>query len=284
MQIISLIDNFRLKEHPTLAVEHGLSIAILLEGQSILFDSGESDAFLRNAHSLDVAIASIDAAVFSHHHYDHCGGWAAFINENQSAPLYLRSAPDGNCTIRILGIIKRDVGGDTSLFQQHAERFHFIDQFTEVLPNVFIITEISRRHPLPKGNRYLLLEHNRKRQLDPFDHELILVIKENGRLVVFSGCSHRGILNMLDSVVECFPDIPIEAVFGGYHLIGMPLFNNLAGSPQDIADLGKALLQYPVNHYFTGHCTGQKAFRLLKPIMGDRLKYFATGCRIEMNS
>jgi 7,8-dihydropterin-6-yl-methyl-4-(beta-D-ribofuranosyl)aminobenzene 5'-phosphate synthase len=182
--------------------------------------------------------------------------------------------------LNIWGIIKRDVGVDAPLLQQYPQRFHFTNQMTEILPDVFILTEISQKHPLPKGNRYLYLEHNRKRWLDPFDHELILVIKENGRLVVFTGCSHRGILNMLDSVAQCFPDTPIEAVFGGYHLIGMPLLNNLAGTPQEIQDLGKVLLEYPVKQYYTGHCTGQKAFRLLKPVMGERLKYFPTGCRI----
>jgi hypothetical protein len=50
MQIISLIDNICSPEHPEIAVEHGISIAILLDdGRSILFDSGQSDAFLRNA-------------------------------------------------------------------------------------------------------------------------------------------------------------------------------------------------------------------------------------------
>lgn len=280
MQIISLIDNLRSKDHPNLATEHGLSIAILRDGQSILFDSGESDAFLRNARLLDVDISQIDAAVFSHHHFDHCGGMATFIKENQSASLFLRPMPEGKCMLNIWGIIKQDVGVECALLQQYPQRFHFVDQMTEILPGVFILTEISRQHPLPKGNRYLQLEHNRKRQLDPFDHELILVIKENGRLVVFTGCSHRGILNMLDTVVKCFPGTPIEAVFGGYHLIGMPLFNTMAGTPQEIEDLGKALLEYPVKQYYSGHCTGQKAFLLLKLVMDERLKYFAAGARI----
>ncbi len=280
MQIISLIDNFRSNECPNLKTEHGLSIAILREEQTILFDSGESGAFLRNARLLDVDISHIDAAIFSHHHFDHCGGVAAFLSENPSAPLYLRPMPDGKCMLSIWGIIKREVGLDESLPEKHPERFLFINSMTEILPDLYILTDISRQRPLPKGNRYLYLEHNRKWTLDPFDHELVLVIKENGRLIVFTGCSHRGILNMLDSVVKHFPNTPIEAVFGGYHLIGNPLFNNLASSKQDVIALGEALLQYPVARYYTGHCTGQKAFRLLKPVMGERLKYFAAGCRI----
>lgn len=282
MQIISLIDNLRSPEVPALTIEHGLSIAIIRGNQSILFDSGESDAFLRNASILGVDISRVDAAVFSHHHNDHCGGWAAFIGNNHTAPLFLRSLPQGDCTVRILKIIRRDAGIDKSLLQQHPQRFHFIDQQTEILPGIFIITQISRQHPVPRGNRFLFLEDGSNRQIDPFEHELLLVIENNGRLVVFSGCSHRGILNVMDTVTACFPGTPIEAVFGGFHLIGMPILNTGGCTPQEITHLGKALLEYPVKQYFTGHCTSQKGFRLLKPVMGERLEYFAAGCRINI--
>lgn len=281
MEIISLIDNIRSPEHPELAIEHGISIAILLDdGQSILFDSGQSEAFLHNARLLNVDIAHLDAAVFSHHHYDHCGGIPVFMRENATSPLYLRPIPDGRCVSWTEGRPLKNAGIKTEIFSQHPQRFNFVHHFTEILPSVFIITEISRQHPLPKGNDRLFLEKEGKRWPDPFEHELILVIKANEGLVVFSGCSHRGILNILDSVVQNFPGIPIELLVGGFHLIDSSANNTLAGSPDEIRNLGKALLDYPVKQYYTGHCTGQKAFRLLKPVMGERLKYFAAGCRI----
>lgn len=281
MQIISLIDNIRSPEHPELAVEHGISIAILLDdGRSILFDSGQSDAFLRNARLLQVDIAHIDAAVFSHHHYDHCGGIPFFINQNPTAPLFLRPIPEGRCVSWTEGRPLKNAGIKSEIFTQHAERFNFVHQFSEILPSIYIITEISRHHPLPKGNNRLFLEKEGKRWLDPFEHELILVIKEHDTLVVFTGCSHRGILNMLDSVIQTFPGIPIELLFGGFHLIDSSASNNLAGSPQEIEDLGRALLTYPVRQYYTGHCTGKNAFDLLKGVMGERLEYFYTGNRI----
>jgi 7,8-dihydropterin-6-yl-methyl-4-(beta-D-ribofuranosyl)aminobenzene 5'-phosphate synthase len=282
MQIISLIDNIRSPDHPNLAVEHGISIAIMLDdGRSILFDSGQSDAFLHNAHQLEVDISRVDAAVFSHHHYDHCGGIAALIKENPTAPLYLRPIPDGRCVSWTEGRPLKNVGIKRDIFHRYSGRFSYVNQFIEILPDVFIITEISRQHPLPKGNRHLFLEKEGNRWNDPFDHELILVIKASGRLMIFSGCSHRGILNILDSVRRTFPDMPIELLVGGFHLIDSSASNKLAGNPQEIENLGRTLLEYPVKQYYTGHCTGQKAFDLLHTVMGERLQYFATGCRIS---
>ncbi|MBN1537536.1 MAG: MBL fold metallo-hydrolase [Anaerolineales bacterium] len=283
MRIVSLIDNIRSPDHPELSVEHGISIAILMDdGHSILFDSGQSDAFLRNARLLGVDIAGIDAAVFSHHHYDHCGGIAAFIKENITAPLYLRPIPEGRCVSWTEGRPLKNAGIKKEIFTQHTERFVFVNQLSEILPGVFIITDISRGHPLPRGNRHLFLEKDGERWNDPFEHELFMVIKRDMKLIVFSGCSHRGIQNILDTTLQSFPDMPIECLVGGFHLIDSSAANKMGGSRQEIQNLGKALLEYPVKQYYTGHCTGIKAFDLLKAVMGDRLAYFATGDQITI--
>lgn len=82
---------------------------------------------------------------------------------------------------------------------------------------------------------------------------------------------------MIDTAVELFPETRIKAVVGGFHLVGLPLFNSIGGSKKDIESIGEYLLNYPIDKLYTGHCTGIKAYRILKGILGDRLEYLPTG-------
>jgi 7,8-dihydropterin-6-yl-methyl-4-(beta-D-ribofuranosyl)aminobenzene 5'-phosphate synthase len=284
MKIISLVENTRLLERKDLLTEHGLSLYILSKDQHILFDTGSSGNFHLNAQKLSVNTAKISLAVISHHHFDHGGGLGTFIEANQQARVYLRSSSTEQFYLNIFGLLRRPVGLDETLFQLHPQRFVLINQFSEIAPDVFIITKINKQHAMPKGNRHLFLGTGSSKRLDDFEHELILVIRQSTGLVVLTGCSHHGILNMLDSVLEHFPGQKIKAIFGGFHLIDLPLVNSMAGSKDDIEELGKAILKYPIEKVYTGHCTGIKAFRILKEVMGEKLEYFATGCRTEVLS
>ena len=76
---------------PTFGCEHGLSFYLETEREHLLFDLGQSELFLRNAHTLGLDIARVDRAFLSHGHYDHGGGLSAFLRENDHAPVYVLS-------------------------------------------------------------------------------------------------------------------------------------------------------------------------------------------------
>lgn len=109
-----------------------------------------------------------------------------------------------------------------------------------------------------------------------------MAVKENGKLVIFTGCSHSGILNMIDTVAREFKGVPIKAVIGGFHLVTSPPFHFMAGTRKDVENLGKSVLDYPVEVTYTGHCTGDKAFKVLRSVMGERIQYMATGSSFEI--
>jgi 7,8-dihydropterin-6-yl-methyl-4-(beta-D-ribofuranosyl)aminobenzene 5'-phosphate synthase len=110
----------------------------------------------------------------------------------------------------------------------------------------------------------------------------VMVVKETTGLVVFTGCAHGGILNMIDTVVRRFPGVAIKAVLGGFHLVGVPVLNTMAGSRREVADIGREMLKYPIDSVYTGHCTGMKAYQILKRVMGEKLQHLPTGSEVVL--
>ncbi|EAS43215.1 MBL fold metallo-hydrolase [Photobacterium profundum] len=276
MKLTALVDNTRLDNRTDLAVERGLSLHVNTMGRQVLFDAGSSKAFCDNAALLNVKIQDVDAAVISHRHHDHCNGVSHFLDRNSKAPVYFRECEETDYCFKAFGF-KTNVGIDKSLLDNATERFNFVNKTTEIFPNIFIITKLSRKYEQPKGNQYLFTNSGLGCKPDTFDHELLMVIKENDGLIVFTGCAHSGVLNMVDTAVELFPSTKIKAVVGGFHLVGLPLFNSIGGSKKEIEVLGQTLLSYPIDKLYTGHCTGMKAYGILKGVLGDRLEYLPTG-------
>ncbi len=282
MRVVSLVDSNIMPGGRGLQREPGLSLCVFTDDQQILFDCGLSSKFAANARRLNVELDRVSLAVLSHHHFDHGGGLGPFIEANSRARIYLRRSGTERFYLRLFGTITRRIGLDESLLRRFPGRFMVIEHFCQIAPEIFVLTDIGNRHPLPKGNRHLFVRVGRSWEPDDFSHELILVIRRDKGLVVFTGCSHHGILNMLDAVLDRFPGHSIEAVFGGLHLIDLPLINNLAGSREDVEVLGRGIMQYPVGRVYTGHCTGTKGYRILKDVMGEKVQYLPAGGQVEI--
>jgi len=282
MRITALVENTRSEDRKDLTAEHGLSLHINHEDKQILFDTGATDAFSHNAEKLGIDIKQVDITVISHHHFDHGGGLNHLLKSNQKTKIYLRQCEEKEYYFKALGFINKFVGLDRSKLKEYADRINYVNTFTEILPSVFILTEIIKSYPLPKGNQHLFARKGTNCELDSFDHELIMVIREKDGLIAFTGCSHNGILNMIDSVVRQFPNDRIKAVFGGFHLIGLPILNTMAGSKKEVQNIGKEIRKYPVDKLYTGHCTGMKAYQISKGVLGNKLAYFPTGSSVEV--
>lgn len=277
MKITVLIENRPSKANPQLKAEWGLSLHIAFNGHNILFDAGASGSFADNAKYFSVNVSSIDTVILSHHHFDHGGGLRQFLELNSTAKVYMGRAPDGDCIGKKYGLIKKYIGLDKTLWTDYPGRLEAVAENTEILRDVFIFPRILDSHPKPHGNKHLFLKKGHALVPDDFNHEIIMAIKEEGKLAIFTGCSHHGILNMVDTVAANFKGVPIKAVIGGFHLIGVPPLNFMAGTKSEVRSLARSMLDYPIEKTYTGHCTGTPAFKVLKSVMGERLIDISTG-------
>jgi 7,8-dihydropterin-6-yl-methyl-4-(beta-D-ribofuranosyl)aminobenzene 5'-phosphate synthase len=280
MRITTLIENRPSRTDPDLVSEWGLSLHVAFAGHSILFDTGLSGAFAKNAERLSVDLSSVDATVLSHHHLDHGGGLRRFFQSNGKAKVYLGKEPDGECVIKLFGLFTKYAGLEKTVGTDFRDRFATISEPAEIFPDVFILPRMGATRPKPGANLYV--RKNGRLIPDDFAHEVAMVIKDENKLVVFTGCSHNGILNMVDTVSEEFARVPIKAVIGGFHLVSTPPFNFMAGSRREVRNLAASVLNYPVDVTYTGHCTGTRAFGVLKAVMGDRLRDMRTGSTFEI--
>lgn len=288
MKITVLVEN-TISENPnvknlSLQAEHGLSLHIQTEFDSkknyqILFDMGQSNLFQKNAKLLGVNLESVDFAVLSHGHYDHGGlsssdsaqnGLFAFSKINQTSPIYINQ----NAFSQNYNGSKKYIGLDQSLLQNDElkSRFLFTKDKTKITEDILLFSCNDYPKIVPTNPYGLMQLKNGNFIPDNFNHEHYLLIQENKKKILISGCSHKGILN----IVEWFkPDFLI----GGFHFKSIDVENPL--EKQQLIDLGKKLFSYNTK-FFTCHCTGTSQFEILKPIMKEKLEYIGTGDSIEI--
>lgn len=258
MKITSLLENTSIR--PDIRAEHGLSLFIETESRNILFDMGQTDAFAENATVLGIDLNKVDLAILSHGHYDHGGGLRKFLEINKTAPIYVNRyafEPHYNASETYIGL-------DPSL-QDHP-RLIFTDGTSEIAPNCTLYTDIRKTEMFDLGNFGLTVMEQGILRPDDFRHEQYLLIQERSKRILFSGCSHRGIANI---VAQFRPDILI----GGFHVSKMPL-------EQPLRDYTELLAQYGTTFY-TCHCTGTEQFAYMQQSL-PHLHYLAAGQSVSV--
>jgi len=271
MKIAVLIDNLA---GEGFLCEWGLSFHIEYSGRRFLLDMGATDAYLENAEKLGNNVAEVDYAIVSHAHYDHTNGLASFLKANSKASIYLSPNAGENCYSGT-GIFKKYIGMPKGVAAASMSRIIRQTGVSKICEGVFLIPHSTdgleafgrRNHQyIRKGMRFIP---------DNFSHEQTLVFKcPEGGLVILNSCSHSGPEIIVKEVLAAFPGETVRAYVGGLHLFRL--------SEQEIETVADGLATCGIRMLYTGHCTGEQAFNLLKSRFGEKIEQFHSGMEIEI--
>lgn len=263
MKISILLENSALCDR--FECDHGLSVYVETEKHKILVDLGPNEKTLFNAEKMGIDLKAVDTVFLSHGHYDHSGGIMPFCGINNSAPVYMRSNAAGDYyhDERYIGIDKAIVA---------LPQVKFVEGDTVIDGELSLFTGITGRRYWPESNRVLSVKVGEDLVQDEFTHEQCVVV-DSGKKLLVSGCAHNGILNILDRYKEIYGGYP-DAVISGFHMMKQTDY-----TPEEIntvEDTARELSKLDTVFY-TGHCTGDKAFRIMNGIMKDNLRKISSG-------
>lgn len=271
---------------------HGLSLLITaFQGNTkhtLLFDADpEGDVFKRNVNKLNASIGDVEAVALSHGHWDHAGGFLTaidLIKDNNTGNdvifhlnpgMFYQRATTHNgevCPFKKIPSIDE--------LKQKGTKVVCSDEARLLLDNLFYLSgEIPRVTSYEKGfPGHVRQLPNGEWQDDQWimDERFLVVNVRNKGLIVFSACSHAGIINVLKHAQELFPATPIYAVMGGFHLSGHSMEKII---PQTVEDMD----QFNLKMVIPAHCTGWRAVSALGNRFGDRVVPSAVGRLYNFN-
>ncbi len=265
-----LVDNLT---KSTLSPEWGLSFYIEYQGQKILLDTGASGRFLRNAEAMGLDLKEADCGVLSHAHYDHADGMGDFFERNQKAVFYLRAGTKENCYGK-RWCFHKYIGIHRGFLRKYSDRIVYISGDKEILPGVTLVPHRTPGLEETARRVNLYIKENGRLRPDSFAHEQSLVFDTDRGLVIFSSCSHGGADNIIREIETVFPGKQLYAMLGGFHLY--------KSTEEEVRALAERIRKTGIQKIYTGHCTGERAFSLLKEELGSCAEQIYTGMEIQL--
>jgi 7,8-dihydropterin-6-yl-methyl-4-(beta-D-ribofuranosyl)aminobenzene 5'-phosphate synthase len=210
----------------------------LIEGteKTILFDTGtQPQILMHNVDALAVDLKKVEQIVISHDHGDHTGGLPAVLERNSDVTVFFPAS------------FPEEFGHRVEGSKAKAQR---VDQPVEICRNVYLTGEMGDRIK-----------------------EQALIIDTTQGLIIVTGCSHPGIVNILKRARE-IRDEPIRLVFGGFHLGGKP--------DSEIQDIIASFRSLQVEKCGATHCTGDAQIAMFQKAFGENYVPMGTGRIIEI--
>jgi 7,8-dihydropterin-6-yl-methyl-4-(beta-D-ribofuranosyl)aminobenzene 5'-phosphate synthase len=269
---------------------HGLSCLITtVQGatrRTLLFDTGPEDrVFEQNVSRLAADLSTVEAIVLSHGHWDHGGAMLRALqlirdhNGGTTVPCYVhpdmfrqRASKLGNGTMRLM----ENVPSIEALEAHGAHPINSAEPQLLLGGAAYVSGEIPRVTPFEKGfpGQYRRTLDSKDWELDELvmDERFVAVHVKGKGLVVFSACSHAGVVNVLTCAEASFPGVPLHAILGGLHLAG--------ANERIIPETIESMRRFELAVIAAGHCTGWRAMTALANAFSDaRLAPIAVGKR-----
>lgn len=258
-----------------------LGLSLMLTGQAdgkrhkLLFDAGpEGAVFVRNAKDLGVALDDVEAIAISHGHWDHMGALVSALDEitlgKRKVPCHVNEGMFLERGVKLNDgrVVPFEKVPSPDILSAHGAEIVNRSQERTLLDDFFYVSgEIPRVTSFEKGRIDHLCRdaEDQPWRPDPFlmdERYLAADLRDKG-LILFSACSHAGIVNVLHAARASFPDRPIYAVFGGLHLVG--------ALEKIIPDTVENLKTFQPAQIVPAHCSGWRAVFALIEAFGENV-------------
>lgn len=220
MKLTVLVDNNTYIDRYYLG-EPALSFYIEDGTEKILFDTGYSDAFIKNAEKMGIDLGALTYIVLSHGHNDHTRGLPFLWDKYDLKNVKLIAHPGVFSPKQYMGL---DVGAPFTKQDCFAHGFQVIDGSGQVkltehltfLGEIPRITEFESKEPIgtigESGSADFVMD----------DSALAYEGKEG--LFIVTGCSHSGICNIVLQALRCSKQKEsrcksVSGIIGGFHLL-----------------------------------------------------------------
>jgi len=259
--------------------QHGVSF--LLEGvkgsdvMRIMVDVGQnSQALLNNMKLMNISPSIIDAVVLTHCHYDHTQGVARMLREISRKDIQVVAHRDifrlnfvTEPYLRHVGIMP---GDSREEIEKAGGSLLLTKDPVKLMSGITTTGEVKRQTDFEEVGIALKTIDGGEVVDDRMLDDISVVANVNGKgLVIVTGCSHAGIVNIARHAMELTDCEKIEGIIGGLHLIDAP--------DDRIKRTGEELSKLNPKWICAGHCTGFKAQVELYLAFRERFSPLQTG-------
>lgn len=260
--------------------EHGLSLFLEIGEARYLFDTGQTDVFIKNAEKMNIDLLNLDGIILSHGHFDHCGGMEYLVRLYQEKGIrfpavYVRESAflektainSDKITYRNIGIDwKREIIKSSLSVTKEKE---------EIGTGIWVLGNIPYTVEFEKRPEQFFIVQGEERIPDYMEDEQLLVINTDQGLCIFAGCCHAGIINCLSHVKKAFPEKEIYSVFAGMHLMGC--------SRKRVDQTIEELRRMRIKELVPVHCTGLEAIGRMKAAFDENCRLVESGMAFTLD-
>ncbi|MFF5995344.1 MBL fold metallo-hydrolase [Lysinibacillus sp. KU-BSD001] len=225
MKLTVLVDNNTLIDRYFLG-EPALSFFIEEDNKRILFDTGYSDAFIKNADKMRIDLRNLDYVVLSHGHVDHTWGLTHLIRLHMEA----KNEEINHNTPNIIGHplvfntkLIDPVGEIGSILSHEKLSRHFPVQLTKeplwLTDRLVFLGEIKRIFDFEGKDSIGQVVTNQGSIDDFVEDDTAIVYKSSKGLIIIVGCAHAGICNIIEYAKEVCQEERVVDIIGGFHLL-----------------------------------------------------------------
>lgn len=282
LTVTMLIEDYSGYDEGFLA-QHGISFLLEAEtvegSKKILFDTGQSaEPILHNMKMLGKDPSAIDLVILSHCHSDHTGGLVGMLEAIGRKRVPVIAHPAINRSNFVLKPAFKSFGmgpaNSAVLIESVGGEMLLVTEPLALAPGIVTTGEITDKIDFEASPTLSMFTLDKGQTIsDPMSDDLSLVFILDEGLVIVTGCSHAGVISIIETAVRMTGVERVAAVIGGFHLID--------ADDARIEATVKKLADYNIDRIYTGHCTGLKAEARLYQAFGKKFKKTHTGIIVK---